>query len=367
MKNIHIKYLPILYQLAIVGVLCLIFYLLYYFILPAIRQIISFLMPILAPFVLGWVIAALIEPIVSYLERRLRINRGWAAFLSLTSISGIFISIIAIGVSKLTVEMVKLSTVIPRYSTLITNNLKEFLFQIRDIYKAMNLSPQVVEGVSGSLSGLVVSLTNFTSRVTDFLVRLLTVLPNFLLIMVIAVIASYFISRDRKIIAVIAARILPTSFYEILVAISEDIGKAIFGYIRAQLILISITACQTVIGLYILGIDYAITMGLVVGFVDILPILGPGAVLIPWFIIEMIKGNFYLAVGLGIIYVFIILVRQVLEPKIVAENIGLHPLATLMSIFVGLKLFGFIGVILGPILLVIIKAASRGSILSKWI
>ncbi|KUK10539.1 MAG: hypothetical protein XD50_1170 [Clostridia bacterium 41_269] len=366
-KDVHLKYLPILYQTAIAGGLCGIFYLTYYFIFPAVRQIVKFLMPILAPFIIGWVISSLIEPIVNYIEKNFKIKRGWAVFICLAAIFTLLIAVLAVGLSKLAAELIGFSKIFPKYTDDLTKYFTGALYNIKDIYRIINVSPQLIKGFSGNLSSLLGSFTDIISNTANTILMFLTnFVPNLLLILVISILASFFISRDKHVIDFLAAKILPDSVYEMYIAISEDVGKALFGYIRAQLILMLITAIQTVIGLYILGVKYALTMGLVVGLVDILPILGPGAVLIPWIIFEIIKGKFFMAVGLTIIYAFIIIVRQLLEPKIVAENIGLHPLATLISIYVGLKLFGFIGVILGPIFLVIAKAASRGSILSKW-
>ena len=366
MKGLEPRYGSLLYKIAIAVGLGLAFYLFYYFVFPAVRDIVSFSLPIITPFLLGGLLAALIEPIVTYLEKRVHINRGLAAFFTLILILGVFFTVAALGISRLTVEIVRLSKDLPKYSVDITTFFKKSVFEFQSLFDTVRLPPQLLEGITGSLSDIIARLTNLTSAVADFLLLLATALPNLLLIVVIALMAAFFFSRDKEIIGNISARILPSSFHETLRAVSEDVGKALFGYIRAQLTLMTITAVQTVIGLYLLGVDYAITMGFVVGLVDILPVLGPGAVFVPWIIYELFRGTYFMALALGGIYVFIIVVRQVLEPKIVAENIGLHPLATLISIYVGLKLFGFLGVILGPFFLVVIKAASRANIFSRW-
>ncbi|NLO88899.1 MAG: sporulation integral membrane protein YtvI [Clostridia bacterium] len=366
-KDVHLKYLPILYQIVIVAGLCGIFYLIYYHIFPAVRQVVKFLLPIFAPFIIGWVISALIEPLVNYTEKIFKLKRGWAVFICLTAIFALLVTVLAVGISKLTAELIGFSKIFPKYTNDITSYFTGLLYNIKDLYRVINVSPQLIEGLSGNISSLLGSLTNIlTDTANALLVFLTNFVPNFLLILIISILASFFISRDKEVIEYLAAKILPASIFEMYVAISEDMVKAIIGYLRAILILMSITALQTIIGLYILGVEYALTMALIVGVMDILPILGPGTVFVPWIIYEIIKGELFMALGLGIIYVFIIVVRQLLEPKIVAENIGLHPFATLIAIYVGLKLFGFIGVILGPIFLVVAKAVVRGSILSKW-
>jgi predicted PurR-regulated permease PerM len=105
---------------------------------------------------------------------------------------------------------------------------------------------------------------------------------------------------------------------------------------------------------------------LVVGFLDILPILGPGALFVPWSLWEIASGNGSFGFELLVLYGIIVIVRQVLEPKIVADSIGLHPLATLVGMFVGLKAAGVMGMFLGPVILVLFQALRRAGLLPVY-
>ena len=113
-------------------------------------------------------------------------------------------------------------------------------------------------------------------------------------------------------------------------------------------------------------ICYIFTIGILVGILDILPILGPGTLFIPWIIWEIISGDTGFAVSLLVLYVIISVVRQFLEPKIIGDNIGLHPLATLISLYVGLQLGGIVGMIAGPVLLVIFIACYRVGVFNRF-
>lgn len=367
MKDFNSPYSKLLYQVAIALGACSAFYLFYYYVLPAVKEIFSFLLPIITPFVIGGLIAALMEPLVSLLERRFKMKRGWAAFITLVSMLAILITVIVLSISWISVEVVKLSKDLPTYIDLILDSAGDLFTQLKLYSTEFDLGPKLLEWLSDSFSSMLSGLTNLTSLTKNLVLGTATVLPNFFLVLIISLLASFFFSRDKKVIGDIAARVLPSSLYDAAQAVGEDMGKAILGYIRAQITLVSITALQTIIGLYILGIDYAVTMGVVVGLVDILPVVGSGSVFIPWMLFEFFRGNISLGIGLGIIYAFIVVVRQVLEPKLVADNLGIHPLATLIAIYVGYKLFGFLGLILGPFLLVIIKAATRANLFSKWI
>ena len=115
------------------------------------------------------------------------------------------------------------------------------------------------------------------------------------------------------------------------------------------------TAIQAVIGLYLLGFEFPFTIGVLVGLFDLLPILGPGAIFIPWSLWYILIGNFKLGILLLMLYAILVIVRQLIEPKILGASIGLHPLATLISVFAGLRLLGIKGIFIGPILLLIAK------------
>ena len=140
----------------------------------------------------------------------------------------------------------------------------------------------------------------------------------------------------------------------------KDIRTSLFGFVRAQLTLISITAILVLIGLWILGVKYALTVAIIIGVVDLLPYLGVGAVLVPWSAYSFFfGGDTKLAVGLLVLYGVLLVVRQIAGTKLVSSNVGLDPLTTLIALFVGLNLFGFIGLIIGPVSVVIAIALYR--------
>lgn len=143
----------------------------------------------------------------------------------------------------------------------------------------------------------------------------------------------------------------------------ENLRTSIFGFIRAQVILSGLTYLAALAGLVILRVDYATVIALLIVIVDILPVLGTGSVLVPWAVISAAMGNYLLAVGLVVLFLFITAFRKMVEPKIIGNSIGLSPLSTLISLWVGFKLVGVIGVFLGPIVLIIYKAMRRVGLL----
>lgn len=174
--------------------------------------------------------------------------------------------------------------------------------------------------------------------------------------------ATFFISKDWDRFSAIGSRLVPEKAKTSGKTVFVDLKKALFGFLKAQLTLISITTVIILIGLLILRVDYAITIALITGIVDIIPYLGTGLIFVPWIIYQVIAGDMALAIGLGILYILVLVQRQVMEPKILSSNIGIDPLATLIALFVGFKLIGFIGLIVGPVTLVIISTLYRANV-----
>ena len=140
----------------------------------------------------------------------------------------------------------------------------------------------------------------------------------------------------------------------------KEIIISLGGYLKAHVILIIISFFIVLIGLYIfhflnLNVEYPLMAALGIGFVDALPIVGSGTVMVPWAVLSAVNGNIKLAIGLLILYVIVIVVRQLIEPKIVSNHIGIHPIFTLIAMYTGFKIVGIIGMFIGPILLIIIK------------
>ncbi|MEC2237546.1 sporulation integral membrane protein YtvI, partial [Bacillus subtilis] len=150
-------------------------------------------------------------------------------------------------------------------------------------------------------------------------------------------------------------------------AISSELKKAMTGFIKAQAVLVFITMVIVFIGLSLLKVEHAATIAFLIGLVDLLPYLGAGSVFVPWILYLSITGQLPQAIGIGILYLVVLIQRQLTEPKILSKSIGIDPLATLIALFAGFKLFGFLGLIAGPAVLVIIQAfITTGALKEIW-
>jgi sporulation integral membrane protein YtvI len=180
----------------------------------------------------------------------------------------------------------------------------------------------------------------------------------------ISAVATFLIIKDRALIRTFVINFLPARSHSR--DIISELFKTFSGFVKAYSILMTITAVMTLVGLKILGVEYALLIGLLVGIFDILPILGPGAIMVPWIMWEFMTSNTSMGFSLLVLYVIITVVRQFLEPQIVGDSIGLHPLATLISLYVGLQVGGVPGMFLGPIIVVIFIACYRAGLLDRF-
>ena len=191
-------------------------------------------------------------------------------------------------------------------------------------------------------------LTEAARTISIFLISHLGHLTEVLMILLFAVLSAFFFLRDEENVVDIIVRNGGHRFLENVQIISQTAREALSGYIRAQGILMVITFVILSVFLVLFGVQSAVLIALGIAFLDAIPVFGTGFVLLPWAAWEFFSQNSSLAFGLIALYGVCSLVRQILEPKILSSQIGLHPLLTLTGIFIGFKLLGIPGLILGP-------------------
>jgi sporulation integral membrane protein YtvI len=324
------------------------------------------------PFLIAIVIALLINPLVNFLERKARFPRALAVIVSIILIISIFIGLITLLIAEIVSGTNYLADVVPKHVNTLVEYIEDFIAgqvlpiynQAASLFKNLDAGQQdtIMTNIQTAGQKIASSAGNFLQNFFLKLPALVSWIPNAATVLVFSLLATFFISKDWNRLSRFSGKLLPERAMKSFRTVITDLKKALFGFVRAQLTLISITLVIVLIGLLILRVDYAITIALVSGIVDILPYLGTGVVFIPWIIYEAIVGNIPLAIGLGVLYTVVVVQRQLMEPKILSSSIGLNPLATLIALFVGFKLVGFLGLILGPVTLVIITTLHRANV-----
>lgn len=324
------------------------------------------------PFLIALAIAFLINPLVNFFEKKGRMPRILSVIVSLFIIIALFAGLITLLIAEIVSGATYLANVVPQHlDTLIAYVEDVFAGQIIPFYNHItSMFSKLDAGQQNTIMDNIQNVgkrfgTTVGSFIQKFFLNIPTIIswfPSTATVLIFSLLATFFISKDWNRLTAFMGRLLPDKAMDSSKTVFVDLKKALFGFVRAQLTLISITAVIILIGLLILRVDYAITIALIMGIVDIIPYLGTGAIFIPWIIYEIIAGDMGLAIGLGVLYVVVLAQRQIMEPKILSSNIGLDPLATLIALFVGFKTIGFLGLIVGPVTLVIISTLHRANI-----
>ncbi len=327
---------------------------------------------VIYPFIIALIIATAINPVVGVLERKWKFPRTLAVLTTLIVLIGIFTGLITLLIAEIVAGASYLATVVPEHvATLIKYLEKMFANQVIPFYNKLAGMFQSLD--SGQRDTIMNSIDETGGRITEsvtaflqnFFLKLpglVSWIPNAATVLIFSLLATFFISKDWEKLSVLTSRLLPDKVKSSSIRVFADLRKALVGFVKAQITLISITLVIVLVGLLILRINYAITIALILALLDLLPYLGTGTVFVPWVIYEAVTGNIGLAVGLGILYTVVIVQRQLMEPKILSSNIGLSPLGTLISLFVGFKLIGFLGLILGPVTLVLLTTLHKANV-----
>lgn len=334
-----------------------------------------YLLPYVYPFIIAWVISYAIQPFVAWLNVRVKLPRWLSIMLALMVYFGAAIIILAAAITKLIRELVHLTSTI---EVQLLHWKKAFIHWSQQEY-IQNLISEI-NSFSTNNSGYGYTVTknidNTTAKISEFItsmisgllgsiVNIITSLPNIAFIIGVVLLAAFFISQHWDLYRERIKNYIPLDYRVTSGMVRGDLQKAFFGYLRAQLIFIFVTASLVFIGLLILRVDSPFIYALFIGIVDFLPYLGAGTIMLPWSIYLLVTGNLQLGLGLAVLYAVILVVRQIIEPKILATSVGLKPLPMLISLFVGLKMFGVLGFIIGPIFLVVTGAIYRAGILEN--
>ena len=348
------RYTKKLIKITLLLVALITFYFAVAYFIPIGLNVLSFILLGFLPFILALVIAILIDPLVNWLESR-KIKRGFAVLISLFLLTIVISLILVVVISRLVIELSDLYQQIPFYTQSIYSFVLDYIEIIRNFLSSNPIPAEAEKAISNSMNTVIDQTANIISKVINFLFNLITGLPGLFTILIISTLATFFISRDKVRLIELFYKVIPERYVQSTNKLFNHLGSVLVGFFRAELILISITAVLTTIGLYILGVKYAFTVGIVVGLLDLLPIIGPGALYLPWAIIVLFSGNIRLGIALLILYGIVSVVRQGVEPKILSQNIGLNPLAVLVALYLGLHFFGVAGIFIGPILFILVK------------
>lgn len=314
-----------------------------------------------APFVLALIVAIFLEPLTQFFIMRFKWNRLAAATVSSTLFVVVSMGLVALLGVKIVGELMAYSRKAPQYFENASNFVKSLMDQAETIYRT--LPPDTVTQLDSWLTNLTDWVTGLVGTLSNSLFAFASGIPNFFIFFIVFLVAVYMFSMSLHTMKRSLLSLFDPSSHAQVEAVMTNLRKSIFGFLRSQIILSSLTYILSLLGLVILDIKYAMAIALLIVVVDILPILGTGSVLVPWGIYLLITGEIYTGIGLFVLFVFITVFRRIVEPKIVGDAVGIGALSALISLYVGLKLVGVVGVFLGPLVVVIYIAARKAGLL----
>ena len=325
------------------------------------------------PFLIAWCVASIIYPWANKLSARIKLSRKICSFLLVFLLLILILSLIFIVVNRLFYEMQNLLKYLTDNGEAIAlqfKNLFDSIFSIGQKLPIINklqdaeLVKEITENINLFIEGVWKKLIGvLSSAVPDFAAGVVMALPNIALVSLVTVIACFYFAVDIDVVNEKVFSILPQSVGRFLDTLK---GKVVFGlkrYFKAYLILFAITFTELFVGFLILGIDYSFVLAILIAFVDFLPVFGTPAVLIPWAVVLLFMKEYFIGFGMLVLLAIIMIVRQAIEPKILGKNFGVHPLLTLVTIYLGYELFGFFGMVFLPIAVLIFfsKVEEKGA------
>ncbi len=312
----------------------------------------------LFPFVLAFIFSMITQPIARFINKKTHLSAKVSTIISIVAFFLVLFGLISIVSIKFIEEIYNLSKNL-RGSSAQFNELWNKSLDQGFIY--MHYLPKEFITQIQSYTGEII---NFAAKsATAFVnqtIRFITSIPTLIVYTSITILSTLFMSLDKNDIVKFLEHQFPISWLNKIYNIKRDILSVFGSYLRAQLILVTICFFELLIALNLflflgLNVKYPLIFSIVISLIDALPILGAGAILIPWSIFSFITGDIKLGFAIFILYVIVLAVRQLLEPKLISQKIGVHPLVTLVSMYSGFKLLGIVGFLIGPIVMIILK------------
>ena len=331
--------------------------------------VIRYALPALFPFFIAFIVTVILRPVVRFLHDKLKLNTRIVSVLLVILFYG------TIGVLAIWMIIEIVSMLADKFKDLPSfyqNQIRPFLVTLIASIQEMlyNFDPEMAidfdataNSLLSSLGSAVMSISGqFVGKLTDIAVSV----PNFLLNIVIMIVATIFLIVDYESIQKFIKRQLPEKTNELMHNIASHLGSVLKKYILSYSLIMLITFGEIFAGLSIIGVKYSALIAALIAIFDILPVVGSGLILVPWAIFSLIIGNIGLGIGLFILWAVVCIVRQIIEPKIVGSNVGMHPFLTLFAMLAGNFIYGGIGILLLPITLALCQSLNSSGVVKIY-
>ena len=315
------------------------------------------------PFVIGWIIAMIANPLVRFLESRLKVVRKHGSVLVVITVLALIIGGLYLLLSKLLSEASGLLQSLPQLWETFQIEVRNIGRQLENLFSFLpdQLGIQMKAVADNLDSYMGVLLQNVATPTVEAAGSVAKSLPSILVNTVVVILSYYFFIAERDTILNLWKQYMPENSKKHMSYMRRDAIRLIGGYFMAQFRIMFVVAAILTVGFLVLQVPYSFLLALLISLLDFLPVFGTGTVLIPWGLIKLLSGEYYMAGGLILLYILSQFIRQAIQPKIVGDSMGLPPLMTLVLLYIGFKVSGLGGMILAvPVGLVFLNLYKYG-------
>lgn len=312
------------------------------------------------PFLIAFTIYLLMEPLIRWIMKKTKLNRKASSIIIFIIVSGIILGGLTWGIVTLFSEASNLLNDLNIYIEKAYSLFQKLLNNVD--FGKIKLPEEISTILQNSTGDILGTISTWIRNFLNGLIDIVTAIPTIAIYFSITVIALYLMCVDKIYMIDQIEHHLPKTWVMRVGKHVRELTKTLGGYLKAEATLILVSFVISLIGLYILkiarfNIQFPLLIALGIGFVDALPILGSGTVMIPWAIISGLYGDLKLGIAIIVLWIIMSVVRQFLEPRLVSKNIGVHPIFTLIAMYTGFRFIGIMGMLIGPIVLIILKNA----------
>lgn len=337
------------WSLIFVGIILIIFFL--------------FIFPVSLPLVFGFITALFLNPIINSIESRFKLNRKLSTTLVYLAFLFLFIFIGAYITTNAITQLIDLVENAPEYILQVNGMVLEWSQDLERVLE--DLPSEFITEVRASIESSVQQLTTILRawvRV-DRLAKIVAAVPNYIVSFVVYLIALFLFMLELPILKAKFYSLFSEDTSEKIQFMNKRLKSVLVGFLKAQFFVSLIILAVTLIGLFIIIPKYAMIMAITIWLIDLIPIIGSIAILAPWSVYMFLTGNILMGTQLAILAIILLAIRRTVEPKVMGQHIGLSPLATLIAMYVGLKLLGFLGFFIGPLVVIAFTSAKEAGII----
>lgn len=321
------------------------------------------------PFLIAFIISLILEPIIKFIMKKTKLKRKTSSIIVFVIAIAVIIGILTWGITSLISETSDILSNFNEYADMIYNMIQNLIKNID--FSKMQIPENVMNTIQNSALEFLGTITQWAKNALTGVVNFITSIPTIGIYVAVTLLSLYFICVDKIYMVDQLEHHLPETWVKKIGVHLKGLIQSLGGYLKAEVILIIISFVISLIGLYIFhfigwNVEYPLIMALIIGFIDALPIFGSGTVMLPWAVFTAFMGDIRLAIAIFALWALMSIVRQLIEPRIVSGQIGIHPIFTLIAMYTGFRFMGVIGMLIGPIILIILKNI-YGTLIDKGI